>query len=132
VTDQELKDIRYLASVLKRVEWSGQDGSCPVCRRRKAYGMHPCSCVIRLGQKALARLLGESDVLPCDQPSAIIRDGAIRAVVAKACDCVEFSAAPGEGATLSLGIGGEVIVDFSGPLRHALKCTTCGKSWWTE
>jgi hypothetical protein len=58
VTDAELKDIRYLASVLKRVEWSGQDGKCPVCRRLKAYGAHPCSCPIRLGQKALARLLG--------------------------------------------------------------------------
>jgi hypothetical protein len=30
--------------------------------------MHPCSCVIRLGQKALARLLGEALTVECDEP----------------------------------------------------------------
>jgi hypothetical protein len=58
MTDQELKDIRQIVAALKRVEWSGPNGHCPVCNRAKAYGMHPCSCPIRLAQRAGDRLLG--------------------------------------------------------------------------
>jgi hypothetical protein len=61
--------------------------------------------------------------------TAVIRDGAIRTVLTKSCEC-DAAVRPGDRATLSLGSDGEVVVEYSGPLRRALVCTSCGVPWW--
>jgi hypothetical protein len=59
MTDQQKKDIEQLVYALKRVEWGALgDNRCVTCSRARAYGNHPCSCPVRLGLKAGARLLG--------------------------------------------------------------------------
>jgi hypothetical protein len=57
MTEQDRKDVEQVLYAVKRVEWAGPNATCLVCHRLKAYGQHPCSCPMRLAQKAADRLL---------------------------------------------------------------------------
>lgn len=73
MTDQEHKDVDQIVYALKRLEW-GNEQKCLVCGRAKAYGMHPCSCPVRLGLKAGQRLQGHGTPLPDDSLDALVAE----------------------------------------------------------